>query len=178
MDIQAIFFFGTIILGFIFTLYYFILLFYNKGSLGFKIIGGIIVVLYGMFAYGVIAMPPFIRCVRYDNRYIRCAKTNTGVIKSAVEMYNMDQKEENLMHNLDINLLKEGGYLEKLDDSYPDCEYYNEGDLTKDEYYIVCKRCGNWTLNEQKKKELREREKHSFKGLCISLASLISGFNY
>ena len=178
MDIQAIFFFGSIILGFIFTLYYFISLFNNKGSLGFKIIGGIIVILYGMFAYGVSAMPAFVKCARYDNRYIRCAKTNIGAIRAAVELYNMDQKEENLMHNLDINLLKKGGYLTKLEDSYPDCEYYNEGDLTKDGYYILCKRCGSWTVNEQKKKELREQEKHSFKGLCISLASLISGFNY
>lgn len=178
MEIQAIFFFGSIILGFIFTLYYFISLLNNKGSLGFRIIGGIIVILYGMFAYGVIAMPPFVRCVRYDNRYIRCVRTNTGAIRAAVEMYNMDQKEENMMHNLDLNLLKKDGYLKKLEDSYPDCEYYNEGDLTKDEYYIVCKRCGNWTLNEQKKKELREREKRTFKGICISLASFISGFNY
>ena len=178
MDIQAIFFFGSIILGFIFTLYYFISLFNNKGSLGFKIIGGIIVILYGMFAYGLTAMPAFVKCVRYDNRYIRCLKGNIGQIQFAVEMYNMDQKEENMMHNLDMELLKKGGYLKKLEDSYPDCEYYNEGDLTKDKYYIVCKRCGNWALNEQKKKELREQEKHSFKGFCISLACLIGGFNY
>ena len=92
--------------------------------------------------------------------------------------YDYDVYEKILEKVSTLNLLKEGGYLEKLDDSYPDCEYYNEGDLTKDEYYIVCKRCGNWTLNEQKKKELREREKRTFKGICISLASLISGFNY
>ena len=175
---EEILFFCTIIVGFIFCVYYLFSVFNNKGSLGFRIVGGIVFVFCCMFAYGLCAMPPYVKCVRYDNRYIRCAKTNTGAIRAAVEMYNMDQKEDNLMHDLDINLLKKGGYLKKLEDSYPDCEYYNEGDLTKDGYYIVCKRCGNEILNEQKKKELKEREKHTFKGLCIYLASLISGLPY
>ena len=173
---QTIFFFGTIIIGLIFCLYYLGSLFNEKSkSLAFKIIGGIIVIFYGMFAYGLIVMPPFIKCVRYDNRYIRCIKTNVNKIASAVEMYNMDHYDGNQMHELNMDLLKKEGYLKKLEESYSDCEYYNEGDLTKDGYYIVCKRCGNEKLNEQKKKEMEEKEKRTFKGFCISLARLFSG---
>ncbi len=175
---EAIIFLGTTLVGLMFCFYYLFAVFNNRGSLGFRIVGGIIFIFYCMYAYGLSTMPSYVRCMMYDNRYLRCAKTNTGIIRAAVEFYNMDQKEENLMHNLDINLLKKGGYLNKLEDSYPDCEYYNEGDLTKEEYYIVCKRCGNFALNEKKRKEMREREKKTFKGLCISLASLISGFPY
>ena len=138
---QLIFFFSIIIVGFIFCIYYIGSLFSKKSNnLVFKIIGGITVIIYGMIVYGLIAMPPFITCVRYDNRYIRCIKTNVLLIQNAVEMYNMDN--DTMMTTLDLKTLVNKHYLRDIPKGpEPDCEYYSTGDLSGDGY-IACKRHG------------------------------------
>lgn len=66
--------------------------------------------------------------------------SNIRVLTGATEMYNLDN--DTMMSTLDINALVKGGYLKQAPTHpEPDCEYYSEGDLTKDGV-ICCKRHG------------------------------------
>ena len=68
-------------------------------------------------------------------------RTNIRVIESAVEMYNMDSSS--IMNNLDIDILIKGHYLkEKPIEPDKNCEYFIEGDLSKDGY-VYCARHGD-----------------------------------
>ena len=97
--------------------------------IGFAVIGFIMICVIGFLA--ALALPNFERA-RDEARRKACF-SNQRVLMGGVEMYNMDVKEENMMHNLNIDILVKERYVKekpKLPD--PKCSYVSEGDLAKD----------------------------------------------
>lgn len=83
---------------------------------------------------------------------------NQRIITNAIEMYNIDKDQK--MTSLDLSVLLEEKYLKELPQKpIKECEYYSEGDISKDGY-IACKRHRSFELicrNQEKEREEEEK---------------------
>lgn len=153
----------------LFTLIFFVFiaLLVVARSLLFKILSTIYEVICGIFSFvfsgkgirlaelmvvfaiiGILAAVsiPNFRKAREQSRHKACY-ANMRVILGAVEMYNMDNKEQ--MSNLNLNALYKGKYLKgEIHKPEPGCHYVNRGNLAAGGY-VFCKLHGAVESDEE-----------------------------
>ncbi len=147
-------FFGSLIAGFILSVYYFM----NFSSMEqpAKIAGGGFVIIYAVIMIGIMNSPVINQKHNHGSASEKNCFSNQRVIAGAIEMYNMDSKEE--MKTLDLDSLVKKGYLKSKPENKDGwgnvCEYYVEGDLSKEiGNSIFCKTHGNPYKTEETKKK-------------------------
>ena len=82
------------------------------------------------------AIPSRKSCGRPNARLKSCF-SNQRVLAGAVEIYNMDVKQENMMHSLNQEILLKEKYIKTpIQGPEKDCRYFSVGDLAQDG--IIC----------------------------------------
>jgi hypothetical protein len=93
----------------------------------------------------------------------------------AVEMYNLDNNPP--MTSLDISVLLRDHYLKNYTQkSTVECDYYSEGDLSKDGY-IYCKKHGSIIKLKQEEDEKQKRIKEEQESLLYKIQNYSSPYD-
>ena len=93
----------------------------------------------------------------------------------AVEMYNMDNNTP--MTSLDISVLLKGNYLKDNSEKLTkECDYYSEGDLSKDGY-ICCRKHGSIIQLKQEEDERQKRIKEKQESLLYKIQNYSSPYD-
>ncbi len=109
-----------------------LLFFLKKDSAHRREVFGLMISIVFMNALGLFQTPPR---NHEDPRKSKCISLQRQYMIST-EMYNMDHEQK--ITSLDIPLLLKEGYLKEEPKPTPKCEYYSEGDLSKDGF-VYCK---------------------------------------